>query len=102
MPVDHDRIRRESNRWNCLLTLKNAQPLGVWEELILDTLRAITPDITKKEVREIMDYLQEQGYVRLKKKPHGRWHGKLTANGLHLLDYDIDCPPGISRPEKYW
>ena len=38
--VDQAKVRRESMRWNILLTLNNARPIGAYEDDI-DSFRAV-------------------------------------------------------------
>ena len=100
--VDHVKVRRESMRWNILLTLNNARPIGAYEELVLSTIQAIYPDATALEVRRELDYLADRKLVDLNKTPSGAWFADLTRYGVDIAEYTIDCAPGIARPEKYW
>ena len=100
--VDQSKVRRESMRWNILLTLNNARPIGAYEELVLSTIQAIYPDATALEVRRELDYLADRKLVDLNKTPSGAWFADLTRYGVDIAEYTIDCAPGIARPEKYW
>jgi hypothetical protein len=100
--VDGLKIRRESMRWNILITLNNARPIGAYEELILATMQAIYPDATQMELRRELDYLADRNLVALKKEPSGRWFADLTRYGVDVAEYTVDCHPGIARPVKYW
>ena len=100
--VDQAKVRRESMRWNILLTLNNARPIGAYEELVLSTIQAIYPDATALEVRRELDYLADRKLVDLNKTPSGAWFADLTRYGIDIAEYTIDCAPGIARPEKYW
>lgn len=102
MVLDPAKVRRESMRWNILLTLNNARPIGAYEELVLATLQAIYPDATALEVRRELDYLTDRKLVDLRKEPAGRWFCDLTRYGVDLAEYTVECSPGIARPEKYW
>ena len=100
--VDQAKVRRESMRWNILLTLNNARPIGAYEELVLSTIQAIYPDATALEVRRELDYLADRSLVELKKEPSGRWFADVTRDGVDIAEYTVDCQPGIARPVKYW
>ena len=100
--VDQDKVRRESMRWNILLTLNNARPIGAYEELVLSTIQAIYPDATALELRRELDYLAGRSMVELKKEPSGRWFADVTRYGVDIAEYTVDCQPGIARPVKYW
>lgn len=102
MALDPAKVRRESMRWNILLTLNNARPIGAYEELVLATIQAIYPDATALEVRRELDYLADRKLVELRKEPSGRWFCDLTRYGVDVAEYTVDCAPGIARPGKYW
>lgn len=102
MSLDTAKIRRESMRWNILLTLNNARPMGAYEELILSTVQSIYPDTTALELRREIDYLADRSLVDLRKEPSGRWFADLTRYGIDVAEYTVDCQPGVARPAKYW
>ena len=102
MSLDTAKIRRESMRWNILLTLNNARPMGAYEELILSTVQSIYPDATALELRREIDYLADRSLVDLRKEPSGRWFADLTRYGVDVAEYTVDCQPGVARPSKYW
>ena len=87
--VDQAKVRRESMRWNILLTLNNARPIGAYEATAL-------------ELRRELDYLADRSLVDLKKEPSGRWFADVTRYGVDIAEYTVDCQPGIARPVKYW
>ncbi|HDS5467820.1 TPA: hypothetical protein QHY01_004518, partial [Enterobacter asburiae] len=49
-----------------------------------------------------LDYLADRKMVDLEKKPSGDWFADLTRLGVDLVEYTVECGPGIARPEKYW
>lgn len=100
--VDLEKVRRENMRWMVLLTLHNASPIGAYEELVLSTLQAVHQDTTPLEVRRQLDYLADRGLVQLRKEPAGRWWADLTRDGTDVVEYTVECDPGIARPPKYW
>ena len=100
--VDQAKVRRESMRWNILLTLNNARPIGAYEELVLSTIQAIYPDATALELRRELDYLADRELIDLRKEPSGRWFADLIRYGVDVVEYTVDCDPGIGRPAKYW
>jgi hypothetical protein len=59
-------------------------------------------DATPLELRRELDYLSDRKLVELRKEPTGRWFADLTRYGVDICEYNIDCEPGIARPEKYW
>ena len=102
MKVDMEKVRRETMRWLVLLALYHAKPYGTYEEVLLATVQAIYPDGTSLEVRRVLDYLEDRGLVDLRKEPAGRWFADLTRLGTDIVEYTVECDPGIARPAKYW
>ena len=100
--IDTAKVRRESMRWNILLILNNARPVGAYEELVLATLQSIYPDATALELRRELDYLADRELVTLNKEPSGRWFAELNRRGTDVAEYTVECDPGIARPQKYW
>lgn len=101
MSLDIAKIRREDMRWQILLTLSNGAPYYVAERIMLLVCQAIYPDTTDVEVRKQLDYLTERDLVEIEKSPSGPWSAKLTRYGTDIVEYTIDCEPGIARPIKY-
>ncbi|MGH8053577.1 MAG: hypothetical protein ACREP4_06630 [Stenotrophomonas sp.] len=85
-----------------LLALNHARPYGAYEEVLLATAQTMYPDATALELRRILDYLEDRRLVKLRKEPSGRWWSDLTRLGTDIVEYTVDCEPGIARPEKYW
>lgn len=102
MSVDEAKVRRETMRWNVIVTLNNAYPIGAYEEVVLSVARAIYPDATRNEVRRELGYLEDRELVEIERQPDGRWHAELTRYGVDCAEYTIDCQPGIARPIKYY
>lgn len=100
--IDTAKVRRESMRWNILLILNNARPVGAYEELVLATLQSIYPDATALELRRELDYLADRELVTLNKEPSSRWFAELNRHGTDVAEYTVECDPGIARPQKYW
>lgn len=100
--IDPNKVRRETMRWNILLVLNNARPIGAYEELVLATMQGMFPDASALEVRRELGYLADRGLVALNKGPSGRWFADLSSYGVDVAEYTVDCDPGIGRPAKYW
>lgn len=100
--IDPNKIRRETMRWNILLVLNNARPIGAFEELVLAAMQGMFPDASALEVRRELDYLADRELVDLRKEPSGRWFADLSRYGVDVAEYTVDCDPGIGRPAKYW
>lgn len=102
MQVDHAKIRREAMRWNIMLFLNRARPIGATEQMIFETMQALYPDTTPLEVRRELSYLDERVLVEVEVAPAGTWFAKLTRHGIDVAEYTVDCQPGVARPPKYW
>lgn len=100
--IDANKVRRETMRWNILLTLNNARPVGAYEELVLATMQGYFPDASALEIRRELDYLADRDLLDVRKEPGGRWHAELARYGVDVVEYTVDCDPGIGRPAKYW
>lgn len=100
--MDIAKVRREMMRWNIILTLNNARPIGAAEELILTVVQSISPDATHVELRRELDYLEGRGLVKINREPNGHWHAELTRDGVDVVEYAVACDAGIARPVKYW
>lgn len=101
--TDPAKFRREHIRWIVLLALNNARPVGASDRLLLSVARAEYPDITLIELRRELDYLADRKLVELR-LPHdgGEWRAGLTRYGVDVVEYTVNCEPGIARPEKYY
>lgn len=100
--ADLAKIRRENIRWQILLTLNNARPIGAYEQIILSVIRAEYLDSTQNEIQREMDYLNGRNLIKAVKRPDGRWFAEITRYGVDVVEYTIDVEPGIARPEKYF
>ena len=100
--TDLVKARRENMRWLLLSTLNNARPLGAMDVLVLTVVQAIYPDATANELHAQLAYLENKELVDIARKPDGHWHAILNSNGIDVVEYTIDCPAGIARPNKYW
>lgn len=99
--TDYKKIRRETIRWQILLTLQNSQPIGAFEKLILSVVQSEYPDSCQDEIRRELDYLSERDLIKIDKHPDGRWHCKLRRYGIDVVEYTVAVEAGIARPEKY-
>lgn len=100
--IDVAKVRRETLRWLLLMAMYNARPNDLVEAVMLSIAQAMYPDSTPIEVRRELDYLGDRKLVDLRKEPSGPWWGNLTRYGTDIVEYTVDCDPGIARPKKYW
>jgi hypothetical protein len=92
------KTRREQIRWFLLVTLNVARPAGCHTHMLLNVIHVTYPDATHQEVRRELDYLEERQLVKIDCDPMDQWFAELTRTGMDVVDYTIDCQPGIARP----
>lgn len=97
LPQMH-KIRREQIRWFLLTALNIARPFGMYTEALLPIVQATYPDATHQEVRRELDYLEGRQLVHIKRDGMDRWFAELARYGVDLVEYSVDCEPGIARP----
>jgi hypothetical protein len=92
------KARREAMRWHLLVIANVSRPSGVNTAAMLPVIQAVYPDATEREVRAELDYLEERGLVKIAKDPLDNWWVELRRYGIDLVEYTVECDPGISRP----
>lgn len=100
--IDMDKVRREQLRWVLLLALNNARPYGAAEVVLLATAQGVYPDATALEIRRELAYLEDRRLIEIERTPSGPWRAELTRYGVDIVEYTVECLPGIARPAKYW
>lgn len=100
MEIDMERARREEMRWLILRALYAAQPMGTSEVIIRNALEPVIPDATETEIRNAQDYLVERGLISVE-RDRPVWFAKINNHGLDVVEYTVDCRPGIARPRKW-
>ncbi|HIE0523895.1 TPA: hypothetical protein ACXJLS_000488 [Stenotrophomonas maltophilia] len=99
---DLGKLRREQLRWLMLLVLDRSRPYPIGEAVLAGAAQDMYPDATALEVRRELDYLGTRRLIDITKSPSGPWSAELTRHGVDIVEYSIDCGPGIARPPKYW
>ena len=79
-------------------TVHVSRPDGAYLQPLLDVVRSVYPDATEQEIKRELTYLQDRHLVETKVDPTGTWYAKLMRHGVDLVEYTIDCEPGIVRP----
>ena len=101
--IDAAKLRREFIRWILLVSLNNARASGgASETLLLQVAQGEYGDATPMEIRAELDYLAERGLLKLDKRPDGHWVADIGRYGIDVVEYTVECDPGIARPKKYW
>jgi Fe2+ or Zn2+ uptake regulation protein len=100
--ADTEKFKRENARWQILLALQAAVPIGLSERLVLNVVQSEFPDTSPTYIREQLNYLETRGLIKITKSPEGEWRGNINRYGTDFVEYTIDAAPGIARPPKYW
>lgn len=96
-----EKIRREAIRWHLLQIADVARPQGIYTEAMLPVIRGVYPDATENEIRRNLDYLKERELIKVQKDQLDRWFVELTRHGIEVVEYTIDCQPGVARPAHH-
>jgi len=100
--MDLEKKRREVLRWRILQTLNAGRPYLISEDLICSTVCGTDMAVTPAEIRKELDYLEDRGLIGIKGKDEACWSAELNRYGVDIVEYTIECEPGIARPRKYW
>ncbi len=92
------RARRETMRWLLLMTMNVARPNEATVPMLRGVVAGVYADVTDLEIRRELDYLEERKLVELRTDPLGQVRTKLERYGIDIVEYTVDCAPGIARP----
>jgi len=99
-PMDMTKAKTEELRWLILEALNAARPVGTTEAIIRRAIDSVVPGVTEHEIRCELDYLKERSLIDLESnKPV--WFAKINRYGIDIVEYTVDCHPGIARPAKW-
>ena len=94
--------KKENGRWIILIAVNAGGHLGATEDMILAALRPSWLEVHRAWVRDELVYLESRKLVGIEKHAIKPWRVSLTRHGRDIVDYTVDCEPGIERPVKYW
>jgi len=100
--MDMQKARREELRWLILQALYAAQPIGTSETVIKNAIEPVLLDITLLEIRKELDYLAERDLATVSHRDAPVWNAKINRHGIDVVEYTVDCLPGIARPKQWW
>ncbi|MBP8981235.1 MAG: hypothetical protein KBG09_08350 [Syntrophobacterales bacterium] len=101
-PLDIEKARREEMRWLMLRALHAARPSGMSEVMIRNAIEPVILDVTLNDIRRELDYLEERELVAVTHRDSPIWRAKINNHGIDIVEYTVDCRPGIARPRKWW
>ncbi|HOL44526.1 MAG TPA: hypothetical protein PK659_09760 [Methanothrix sp.] len=100
--MDIEKARREELRWLILCALYASRPVGASEHIIRNAIEPVILDVTDHEIRRELDYLAERDLVTIMNRNTPIWIAKINNHGVDIVEYTVECFPGIARPKKYW
>ncbi len=89
-------FRQQEMRWRILRILNISRPIGVSESLINMVLNDQNFNAGLSELRRELDYLEKKQLVKILTYP--TWIIELTATGIDVVEGNVECPAGITRP----
>ena len=95
-----EKARREIARWRILRILDAGRPGKVNEQLIGLALNDAECQLTATELRRELDYLRDRKLVLVHGEGSSAWSAELTHYGVDVVEYTVDCYPGIARPPR--
>lgn len=101
--MDIEQMQREEVRWRILRALDAGRPLGCSSELLWRLVTDIGMAFTQRDITRELHYLESlnlmtQGVPRQSRGTDTLC--KLTATGIQVCEYTVECPPGIARPPR--
>lgn len=98
--IDIAKRRREHIRWILLRALDNARPEGTTDGVLVATIQGLYMDATQQEIRRELAYLEDRKLVEISARHTGTWQAELARYGVDIVEYTVECEPGIARPPK--
>jgi hypothetical protein len=98
--VDLEQKQREDARWRMLRVLDAGRPIGVNETIVWRVLHDVKIGLSQMQIRRELKYLQDLGLVSIQGEGSETWSANLTASGVNIVEYTVECPPGIARPRQ--
>ncbi len=100
--LDVEKARREWMRWLILQTLYVAHPVGFSDRLIHNTVEQDILDATLTEILRELEYLEDRDLLTIERRPGvPAVQAKINRRGIDVVEYTVDCHPGIARPPKW-
>lgn len=89
-----------SLRWSLLRTIHVGGHIGATETMCREVAAAEFLAVTRDDVRDQLDYLERRKLVTLSRHEIDPWRAQLTRYGTDLVEYQVECDPGIRRPAR--
>jgi len=93
----------ELARWTVLLYLYHADHrAGICEKFLPRLFQDARLTVSPAEAKNILFYLEDLELCKLEKDTFDQCWARITPKGIQVVEYQIECPPGIAREEKRW
>ncbi len=100
--IDIEQKQREEARWRILRVVDAGRPIAVSEHIIWRVLADIKLPFSLHAVRRELAYLRDLALIEIEGEDTETWLARLTAEGVDVVEYNLDAPAGVARPRKYW
>ena len=100
--MDLEQRQREEARWRILRVIDAGRPIAVSEQIVWRVLSDLKITLSLNQLRRELSYLRDLRLVELEGEECDIWFGKLTAQGVDVVEYTVKAPAGVARPRKYW
>lgn len=87
-------------RWEILRTCRFGGNVGVTEDMIREVVVSSYLGADRKFVRDQLDYLEKRELIEIERSEIDPWRVWLARYGYDMVEYRIDCKPGIRRPPR--
>lgn len=93
--------RRREIRWRLLKVTSTSGIIPLSETLAQRTLHDIQYALSVEDVRRVAIYMEQKGLIQIDRSSL-EWAFQVTGDGMDVAEYNLGCPAGVGRPEKYW
>lgn len=94
-----EKLQQEEARWRILAALNAGRPTSVTETLLHRVCTDLSMPLTERDIRRELDYLERRKLV-IVDKTKKVWLAELTHVGIDVVEYTVECEPGIARPPQ--
>lgn len=95
-----ERAKRQEARWRILLILDASRPQGCSETVILRIIGDMGLIDSPRELRKELEYLRDRSLILIDQNAY-TWTAELTADGVDVVQYEVEAPAGIDRPDQW-
>ena len=86
-------------RWSLLRTIHVGGHLGATETMCKQVIDAeYVGVLSPSAMRDQFHYLEQRKLISVTKPELEPWYAVLTRHGYDVVEYRVDCEPGIARP----